>query len=473
MIAQEGLLNAALLYLLDDAHFFALVRHLLERVLAAVVHRRGQRHGRGVEGLHLVGFELVLLQPQAQVQHVLVLGAGVGRDEVGNQVLHLAGLLGEALEHVLEGIIGTDAGLHHLRQGVLFTVLRGDLEIAAHVVGHQLLDIFRVAQRQVITQARRDRHALDAGNHPRFAVELRRVLVVRLQVLADGGVHAGQAPAVLLDGLGLAVQPVHVGRGPAQVGDGAGEAWHLIADVLDFLEDRFFRAALDDPPFVFGDGAERAAAEAAAHDVHRGLDHVVGGNLRIAIHRVRTALVGQVEHAIHLVGFQRNGRRVHPDFLGVVLLHQHAGVVGIGFLVQHARSMGIQRRVVAHLVEGGQADVRGVLVQVILAVQRHGDDAHGARRVGIHGLVGGGAALGFRVLHLVGVGNGVDLARPVDAGGVDLRPARRHGVAHDGRAADVRHVLQALARRQAMGHFHHGALGIAIEQDVGIGIDQH
>ena len=192
-------LDAALLDLFDDAHFFALVRHFLERILAAVVHGRGQRHGRGVEGLHLVRFELVLLQPQAQVQHVLVFGAGVSRDEIGDQVLHLAGFLREALEHVLEGIIGTDARLHHLRERVLLTVFGGNLEIAAHMVRHQLLHILRVANCQVIAQARGDGHTLDAGNHPRFAVERSGVLVVRLQVLADGRVHAGQASAVLLD----------------------------------------------------------------------------------------------------------------------------------------------------------------------------------------------------------------------------------------------------------------------------------
>ena len=45
----------------------------------------------------------------------------------------------------------------------------------------------------------------------------------------------------------------------------------------------FFRAVLDDAAFVLGDRAERAAAEAAALDRDREPDHLVGGNLRLAV----------------------------------------------------------------------------------------------------------------------------------------------------------------------------------------------
>ena len=64
----------------------------LERVHVGVVHRRGRGHGAGVEGLHLVGAEAVALEPEGQVHHVFIAGARVGRDEVRNQELLLAGL---------------------------------------------------------------------------------------------------------------------------------------------------------------------------------------------------------------------------------------------------------------------------------------------------------------------------------------------------------------------------------------------
>ena len=53
----------------------------------------------------------------------------------------------------------------------------------------------------------------------------------------------------------------------------------LVAHPLDLAQHRGLGAVLDDAPLVFGDRAERAAAEAAAHDRHRRLDHVVGGDL--------------------------------------------------------------------------------------------------------------------------------------------------------------------------------------------------
>ena len=45
---------------------------------------------------------------------------------------------------------------------------------------------------------------------------------------------------------------------------------------------------------------KRAAAEAAAHDRDREPDHLVGGDLRVAVARVRLARVGQLVDAVHL-----------------------------------------------------------------------------------------------------------------------------------------------------------------------------
>ena len=48
--------------------------------------------------------------------------------------------------------------------------------------------------------------------------------------------------------------------------------------VLDFAQDGFLRAVLDDAALVLGNGAEGTAAEAAAHDIHGEADHFPGGN---------------------------------------------------------------------------------------------------------------------------------------------------------------------------------------------------
>src|SRR5690606_16396981 len=131
----------------------------------------------------------------------------------------------------------------------------------------------------------------------------------------------------------LAHQAIHVGGGTTEVGDHTSEARHLIADLFHLIEDALLGTALDHASFVFGNGTEGTATEAAAHDVHRGLDHLVRGNLGIAIARMRTTLIGQVEHRIDLRRFQRQRRTVHPDFLGAMTLHEYAAVVGARFLM--------------------------------------------------------------------------------------------------------------------------------------------
>ena len=68
----------------------------LQRILAAVVHGGRGRHRRGQKRLHLVGAVAVLLQPQGELEHVLIARARMRRDEIGNEVLLLARFLGVA-----------------------------------------------------------------------------------------------------------------------------------------------------------------------------------------------------------------------------------------------------------------------------------------------------------------------------------------------------------------------------------------
>ena len=90
--------------------------------------------------------------------------------------------------------------------------------------------------------------------------------------------------------------------------------------------DRVLGAVLDDAALVLGDRAERAAAEAAALDRDREADHLVGGDLRVAVGRVRHALVRQLVDRIHLLRGERDRRRVEPHVHVAVALHQRARV---------------------------------------------------------------------------------------------------------------------------------------------------
>ena len=72
----------------------------------------------------------------------------------------------------------------------------------------------------------------------------------------------------------------------------------------------------------------------------------------------------------------------------------------------------------------------------------------------------------------VGIDDLVDLARPVDAGGVDLEPALRRVAANERRAAHIADGLDRLTGGQTLSHLDDCTLGVAEQQDVGAGVDQ-
>ncbi len=288
----------------------------------------------------------------------------MGGDEIGNQVLLLARLFRELLEHRLELVVGAHARLHHVRQRPLFGVFGGDLEIAADVVADQFLDVLGVAHGEVVAQAGADQHLLYPRHCPRLAVEIDQRGVVGTEVLADAGKDARQAAAGGLDLRVLACQAIHVGGRPAEIGNDAGETGGLVADFLDLVQDRLLGAALDDAPFVLGDRAEGAAAKAAAHDVDREADHLESRDLRIAVGRMRPALEGRGENAVHFRRAQGDRRWVEPDVAFAVPLDQRARVAGIRFDMEGARGVRIKHRIGGHLLVRRQADRRPLAVEL-------------------------------------------------------------------------------------------------------------
>src|SRR5471030_192683 len=349
VITQERLLQTTLLFALDDGHGVALVSDLTQRVLARVVHRGGGSHRRRVERLHLVGAEAVALEPQGQVHHVFVGGARVGGDEVRNQVLLFPGFLGVLLEHALELVIAANARLHHLVERTFLGVFRGDLQVTTHVVSHQLLDVFRRLDREVVAQAGSDQDLLHTRQGTGAAIQLDQRRVVGVQVRANAREHARWLAARGFDFRGLAGDAVHVRGRAAEVGNDAGRSEEHTSELQSLANDRLFGTVLDDPPFVLGDGAERTAAEATSHEGHRETDHVVGRDLLLAIRRVRDALIRHAEHVVHFFGGHRNRWRVEPDVDFAVLLYQRAGVARVGFQVKHAVGVSVENRITTNL----------------------------------------------------------------------------------------------------------------------------
>ncbi|MNQ15215.1 hypothetical protein D3C85_281820 [compost metagenome] len=258
---------------------------------------------------------------------------------------------------------------------------------------------------------------------------------------------------------------------------------------------------------MLGDRAEGAAAEAAAHDVHAEADHFPRGDLGravvaavlVGVARVRAARIRQVEHVVHLGRGERNGRRVDPHVARrgalAVRLHERAGVAGIGFEVQHAVGVGVEHRIAAHLLVRRQADHRAVARRhgdLAAALQRRVghevqrldggvDDRTGGGARGFGGLgdglrlvflrAGGAVGLGLVGHHQVRVDVRLDAARLVDAGGVDLEPGLGRFAAHIGGAAHVGDLLHRLLGGQAVRDLDDGALGVAVQQQVALGVD--
>ena len=189
----------------------------------------------------------------------------------------------------------------------------------------------------------------------------------------------------------------------------------------------------------------------------------------LAVRRVRDTGVRHAEHVVHFFGGHRNGRRVEPHVHFTVLLHQGAGVAWVGFQVEYAVGVGIQHRIATDFFHGRQTNDR-----LVAGHARAGQDLYdlGFFRVFNRALfLLDGAGLGILGIH-VRVDDLVDLARTVDTGGVHLIPALRRITTDKRGAAHVGDVFDLVTVGQALGHFNDGALGVAVQQDIGAGVDQ-
>ena len=105
-----------------------------EGIQSGVVHARGDIERCRDEVLHLIGFVSVALQKQSQLDHRFDRTARMGRDEVGNEVLLLAGIDGrffELLSKELEVIVGR---LAHFKEHIRIDMFGGNLQMAADVM---------------------------------------------------------------------------------------------------------------------------------------------------------------------------------------------------------------------------------------------------------------------------------------------------------------------------------------------------
>ena len=181
--------------------------------------------------------------------------------------------------------------------------------------------------------------------------------MIGLEIDTDCRVDTGGSTTGLFNLFILTVKSIHIGSRATKIGDNPGKARRHIANFFHFIEDRFFRTTLDNAPFMLGDWTEGTATKTAAHNIHRKTNHIVGGNFALTIGWMRYALIGLIKHPIQFLGLQGNWWRIDPYIIAPLVLHQWAGIAGIGFTVKNSIGMGIQNRIFGHLVKRRHANV--------------------------------------------------------------------------------------------------------------------
>ena len=344
-------------------------------------------------------------------------------------------------------------------------MFRGNLQITANVMGRQLFDIARIFYGDVITHTRGNQDLFNAFQIARTAIEVNRRFVVSVHMRTNIRINARQTTAGLLSAWRFATQHIHVGSRPTEIGNHARKTWNSVADRFDLINNRIFGTALNNAPFVLGNRTERAAAKAATHNVDRETNHFVSRNSGITVSRMRHALVRQRKDAIHLFGRKRNSRRVDPYIAVAMFLHQCAGAAWVSFVVQNARSMGVQHFIALHFLERRQQHV-GFFPRF--------------RAWWLHGY-----SFGFllfrsyrfviraRQIFAIRMRDWVDFPWGIKTGGIHTAPAWQR-LFYDNRGiTHIADFTNRLAHRQTVRHFHQRTLTVTKHQHVGFRIHQH
>jgi len=256
----------------------------------------------------------------------------------------------EAFELFVEGFELIEVRLSHEVEDGVAGVFGGDFEAAGDVVEDDFAEvvvvvfvdagILRGGGEEVVADAAADEGFFDAGEGVDGLVKVEQGAVVGIEVGADAGVDAGRFLAGGANAEVAAFHAVHVGGGAAEVGEVAFEIG-AVGEEADFAEDGGFAAVHDEFALVGGDGAEGTAAEAAAVDVHREFDHLVGGDGLVFVFGVGQAGVGKFVAAVQFVGGEGWKGWVYNQFHVPNLLNQDVGIQFVGLLLDVAEILGL------------------------------------------------------------------------------------------------------------------------------------
>jgi hypothetical protein len=110
-------------------------------VVARVPGFSGDGHGRGGKVLHLFEVEVELLGEYGEFSHVLFLTAGVGGDEVGDDLLSQVLLAVDAVEDALEGVELLERGFAHEPKYTVAGMFGSHLEASADMAADEFTGV--------------------------------------------------------------------------------------------------------------------------------------------------------------------------------------------------------------------------------------------------------------------------------------------------------------------------------------------
>lgn len=323
---------------------------------ARAVDDGGDGHWRGGEVLDLFEFEIEVVGLGGEHCHIYFAAARVAGDEVWDELLVEAVLAVDVVELAHELVEEGERGFAHDVEDGIGGVFGGYLEAARDVVGDELLDVGLMAlllvgrgvvvEEHIVAHTAADERLLDGWNGVDFLIEAEQAGVVGIHVLTDLWEDAGGAGALLAQ---LDIAPphsVHIGGGSAEVGEIALEAREF-RDKLDLAEDGRFGARGDELALMGRDGAETASAETTSMEVDGVLDHLVGGDVALAVVAgVREVGIGEVERVVDLLGRHWLVLGIDDDELVANFLDEPFGVPFIALLLNMVEVVGIELLVV-------------------------------------------------------------------------------------------------------------------------------
>ena len=280
----------------------------------------------------------------------------MGGHQVGHDILLLAAVAARLFEAAHEALIDVGIGLAHIVQHPAADMLGRGAQLAADVVFGQLLQqrAALVVQQVVVADAAADKDLFDArqGAQPPQHAQVGRLVEIdvgagrREQALAVG---AG-ARRPLLPAGGMA----EVGRRPADVVDVALEG--RVGDHARRLaQHRFLAARRHAPALVHHQGAEVAAAEAAAV-VGDGKPHLLQRRhaARGVVVGVPGAGIGQLVDGVEVAAREGRLGRVLDQIARPGRLDQRPAAEGVVLVLLGHRGPGIGQPALAHRLEGRQ-----------------------------------------------------------------------------------------------------------------------